>query len=381
MDDYYTWHDEQLMIGDQVIRYATKPGLADTLLPLRLLAEAVEAQPGERALDLTCGSGLASAALMQRGVDVTSFDDGIVAVEAARRTLTLNGFPAESVQVGDAYGEGFDLALIAAPKGREVGRRLLAQAARCVKPVGRIYLAGATRSGIKSLIADARDLLGPMAVVRVKASHRVAVGQVGADVGPSIETDYTSHVADVRGRAWPYMARPGVFAWDRLDEGSRCLIETMQIDRSDAVLDLGCGCGLVGLVASTLAQHVISVDASAAAVEATRRTYQLNHVTNAEVRLSDCASAVFDMRFDAVVTNPPFHQGVGTDYAVARQFARDAAQLLYKPDAATDQPGGRLWLVANRFLRYEHELVDRFAKVQVAYEDNRYRVLVAEVIR
>ena len=82
-----------------------------------------------------------------------------------------------------------------------------------------------------------------------------------------------------------------------------------------------------------------------------------------------------------MLTTPLFHQGVGTEYAVSRQFARDAAQLLYKPDAATDQPGGRLWLVANRFLRYEHELVDRFAKVQVAYEDNRYRVLVAEVIR
>ncbi|HZY42281.1 MAG TPA: methyltransferase, partial [Anaerolineae bacterium] len=124
----------------------------------------------------------------------------------------------------------------------------------------------------------------------------------------------------------------------------------------------------IGLVIATLADQVVSVDASALAVAATQRTYEINRVANAAVLLSDCASAVFDRAFDAVVTNPPFHQGVGTDYAVAKQFVIDAARVL--------KPGGKLWLVANRFLRYERELADRFAEVRVAYEDNRFRVLV-----
>ncbi|HUV89496.1 MAG TPA: methyltransferase, partial [Anaerolineae bacterium] len=68
-------------------------------------------------------------------------------------------------------------------------------------------------------------------------------------------------------------------------------------------------------------------------------------------------------------TNPPFHQGVGVDYEVACQFVRDAARVLRR--------GGRLFLVANRFLRYGDLLCETFGNVATAYADNRYHVLAA----
>ena len=207
-----------------------------------------------------------------------------------------------------------------------------------------------------------------MNVIKIKAAHRVAVGVYDNPIDLGDDPEFTEHTVTVRDQEWRYVSCPGVFAWDRLDDGSRALIETMQLKPTDSVLDLGCGSGLIGLVAAALADQVVSVDASALAVEATRRTYEINRVTKAEVLISDCGSAVFDRTFDAVVTNPPFHQGVGTEYAVARQFVIDAARVL--------KPGGTLWLVANRFLRYEREMADRFADVRVAYEDNRFRVLV-----
>jgi 16S rRNA (guanine1207-N2)-methyltransferase len=88
------------------------------------------------------------------------------------------------------------------------------------------------------------------------------------------------------------------------------------------------------------------------------------------VLASDCASAVRDRRFGVIATNPPFHQGLGVEYDVARQFVRDAAHLLI-------EGGGRLYLVANRFIRYERILGDVCVASQVttAYEDGRFRVL------
>jgi len=92
-------------------------------------------------------------------------------------------------------------------------------------------------------------------------------------------------------------------------------------------------------------------------------------VEQAEVIASDCGGAVLGRRFDVVATNPPFHQGLGVGYDVARQFVRDAARVL--------KPGGRLALVANRFIRYEHTATDLFSDVRTAYEDDRFRVLEA----
>jgi 16S rRNA (guanine1207-N2)-methyltransferase len=113
----------------------------------------------------------------------------------------------------------------------------------------------------------------------------------------------------------------------------------------------------------------VLVDADARAVESARRTLAANGVAGGEVFLSDCASAVSARRFDVVITNPPFHQGVGVDYEVACQFVRDSARVL--------RPGGRLFLVANRFLRYTDLIAEVFGSVETAYADNRYHVLVA----
>jgi 16S rRNA (guanine1207-N2)-methyltransferase len=74
--------------------------------------------------------------------------------------------------------------------------------------------------------------------------------------------------------------------------------------------------------------------------------------------------------FDVVVTNPPFHQGVGVDYEVACQFVRAAARRVL-------QPGGRLFIVANRFLRYTDLIEAVFGSVETAYADSRYHVLTA----
>ncbi len=265
--------------------------------------------------------------------------------------------------------DGYDVAIINAPKGREVGRRLIRSAIRALRVGGRLYIGGANRGGVKSLIDDASDLIGSMNVIKIKAAHRVAVGVYRSPIDLGDDPEFTEHTVTVRDQAWRYVSCSGVFAWDRLDDGSRVLIDTLQLKPTDSVLDLGCGSGLIGLVGAALADRVVSVDASALAVEATRRTYEINRVAKAEVLISDCGSAVFDRTFDVVVTNPPFHQGVGTEYAVARQFVIDAARVL--------KPGGTLWLVANRFLRYEREMADRFADVHVAYEDNRFRVMKA----
>jgi 16S rRNA (guanine1207-N2)-methyltransferase len=142
----------------------------------------------------------------------------------------------------------------------------------------------------------------------------------------------------------------------------------MEVQTDEAILDLGCGTGLLALAAARRGGRVTAVDADLRAIESARRTLASNAAAG-EVLISDCAQAVRERRFDVVLCNPPFHQGVGVDADVASQMVRDAAAVL--------RSGGRFFLVSNAFIRYEREMVGRFAGMEEVFSDRRYRVLRA----
>ena len=209
-------------------------------------------------------------------------------------------------------------------------------------------------------------------MVRQKKGYHVALAVKPAELQVDPQGDgYATHTITLDDVETTLVGKPGVFAWDRLDDGTAALVDAMEIKTGDIVLDLGCGTGLAGLSCARQASRgqVVLVDADVRAVESARRTLEADETAKGEVLVSDCGSGVLDRHFDVVVTNPPFHQGVGVNYQVAHQFVRDAAQVL--------RPGGRLFLVANRFLRYGDLIRETFGDVAVAYADNRYHVLTA----
>jgi 16S rRNA (guanine1207-N2)-methyltransferase len=381
-DDYHRYCERAFHARGQTWRVVTKPGIWswDRLdAGARLLVESMEVGPTDAVLDLGCGYGivgLAAASMASQG-RVYLADSSVVAVEAARRTLALNEVANAEARLSDVASAvrdvAFDVVAAHLPRGKAVAQQFVADAAAALKPGGHLYLAGHKRSGVKSFVAYARKVFGNSAVMALKKGCRVVkcVKDEGATVPQTDYHRWHTLSAEVGGQVYRFVSKPGVFSWDELDAGTRLLVETMKIRTGDTVLDLGCGYGIVGLIAAGKARQgrVYLADSSVVAVEAARRTLALNGVTGAEVRLSDSVAAVRDVRFDVVVTNPPFHQGRQTDYAVAHQFIRDAAAVL--------QRRGRLYVVANRFIRYEEQISEHFHQVDVVYEDNFYRVLLA----
>jgi 16S rRNA (guanine1207-N2)-methyltransferase len=291
-------------------------------------------------------------------------------VSCARQTLAANRITNASVELSDGADavEVYDLVLSHLPRGRAVVEALIQDAARALKPGGRLYLVAHKRAGVKGAIAYAAEVLGRVGIVRQKGGYHVALA-TRENAPPAVpQTRHQRFQIKVDGISSILISQPGVFAWDRLDAGTEALIQAMEIGAGETVLDLGCGTGLLALTAVRQGARVTAVDADVRAVESARQTLAANGVT-AEFIISDCAQAVMDRRFDIVLCNPPFHQGVGIEYETARQMVRDAATVL--------RPAGRLYLVSNAFVRYEREMQRGFARVQEIYSNRRYRVLRA----
>lgn len=163
---------------------------------------------------------------------------------------------------------------------------------------------------------------------------------------------------------------PGVFASGRLDEGTELLLNQNIRRLKGRTLDFGCGCGVVGAVLKLKNPDISveAVDISWLALRATELTWALNGVEG-EVYPSDGWAEVKG-RVNGVVTNPPFHQGVSTEYSTTERFIKQARDKMakYAP----------IYIVANGFLRYPEQLEKTFGRYMDVARNTKFKVYYAE---
>ncbi len=145
----------------------------------------------------------------------------------------------------------------------------------------------------------------------------------------------------VRGQTLAFHSTWGLFSPKGMDEGSRLLLEAVDVGADDDTLDLGCGWGPLGLTLARLAPggKSVLVDKDFVAVEYSRRNAEANGIENVEVLLSNGFDQVGGRRFDLIVSNLPAKSGNELYY-------------LYFHDAlARLKPGGRIFVVTISGLR------------------------------
>jgi 16S rRNA (guanine1207-N2)-methyltransferase len=133
----------------------------------------------------------------------------------------------------------------------------------------------------------------------------------------------------------------GLFSPKGIDEGTRLLLEHLDVTTDDRAVDLGCGYGPLGLAIAKAAPdgHCLMLDKDFVAVEYANANARRNGLVNAEARLSDGLRHVADDRFTLAVSNLP------------AKTTKEHYYLFFDDIRSHLEPGGRCYVVVISGLR------------------------------
>ncbi len=173
--------------------------------------------------------------------------------------------------------------------------------------------------------------------------------------------------AEIKGVSLRLETVPSNFSPNGIDTGTLAMLSETDFSQDDKVLDLGCGYGVVGILAGKLIgqERVVMCDVSESAVREAKINAELNQVPNLDIRLSDGFRNIPERDFTLILSNPPYH----ADFSVPKRFIEDGFKSLVL--------GGRLVMVTKRLDWYKNKLTSVFGGVKVR-EINGYYVFIAE---
>lgn len=275
------------------------------------------------------------------------------------------------------------------PRGKEELEMLVHAAASVLEPGGALLVYGANDEGIRSAAFRIEPVFGSVETVSVKSRCRVLrarrprsisdlrgelaawrstwrlrIEGEGKERGGPTARGGSGRSGGRRAGDRPWVSYPGVFSHGRLDAGTRLLLDVIDVPEAGArVLDYGCGSGVIAgvLAARSRELDLHLLDADAIALEAARE-----NLPDGRRILADRIDVVGDVRFDLVVSNPPYHAGKAEDRGILQALIRDSPAHL--------APGGSLVMVVQRRFPVEGPLGAAFRRVDVLGEDATYRV-------
>lgn len=227
-----------------------------------------------------------------------------------------------------------------------------------------VFIIGENRCGVRSV----EKILSPYGeVVKIDSARRCGLYHFSLQKKPHFHLeDYWKCYSHSKLKGLNVYSLPGVFSRQELDAGTDLLLSTIDNHIRGKVLDMGCGAGVIGafIKSQNPKADVVMTDIYSMALESAKRTLAENNL-QAEVYPSNVFSHIQE-KFDLIISNPPFHDGVDTNYYAVRELIEKAKWHL--------KTSGELRIVANAFLPYPTLFERYFGYYEVIAKTNKFKV-------
>ncbi|MFL5805265.1 MAG: methyltransferase, partial [Roseiflexaceae bacterium] len=243
---------------------------------------------------------------------------------------------------------------------------------------GQLYLVAHMRHGAPSLMKMADDIFGNHEVLKKGGGGIRIIRAIRTTFqAKENQNDRTANLiqAEILDKQYRFRTASALFSRDQVDRGSLLLLESVGINSSRTILDLGCGYGVIGIVTANRHRdkQITLVDIEIRAIKATMANISLNDVEdNTQVVMSDGFEELQGSKFDLILSHFPLH----ISKAEQERLLRAAKNAL--------NPGGRFCLVALSAYDLRAPFQSIFNNISIIADTSeskipgeRYRVLCA----
>jgi len=279
---------------------------------------------------------------------------------------TFDRLSAQDFNVSDQIEGSFSRVLVHITRSKIETLGLIAQAFELCTPGGLVVVDGAKTDGIESALKHCKSL--DLKIGALAKSHGKTFWMRRPRILPET-LDAWRIGLQARQNKDGFWTAPGMFSPTKTDPGSSLLAAHFDTRLKGQIADLGAGWGWLSLQAFSRADPT-GIDLYEA--ENTALTAARANISDPRASFiwADVQTLTTDQRYDAVICNPPFHQGRAAEPAIGVDFINKAADIL--------KPNGRLWMVANRQLPYEHSLEQCFGHCKTLEQTPHFKVFLAE---
>ncbi|KYQ85432.1 16S rRNA methyltransferase [Acinetobacter sp. NRRL B-65365] len=266
----------------------------------------------------------------------------------------------------------FDQVVIFVPKSKELLNYILHVVVSHLKLGQNVFLVGEKKGGVERA---AKQLQPYGKTLKLDSARHCQFWQMKIEKTEQLkplEHWLKSYTVQIDQDQLKVCALPGVFSQDHLDVGTAVLVPYLSQVKSGKIADFGCGAGIISAYLAKLNQNqqIFALDVDAFALRSTELTFQKNNLDLNQLTLQPVTGfrdAPKDL--DAIVSNPPFHQGIHTNYDASEELCQLASVHL--------KNSGELWIVANRFLNYPPLIEQSFGQCMVKADQQGFKVLYA----
>jgi 16S rRNA (guanine1207-N2)-methyltransferase len=241
---------------------------------------------------------------------------------------------------------------------------------------GGLWLVGTAAEGIHAARQPLQRLFAHVATVPDTQDSGLVVLRATGFFPPhkpsTLDAWCTKTTVQLCDESVPWVTYPGLFANGELDVMTSALLSALPLAPAKAsVLDVCCGSGTIAaalllrnptITVQLLDNDSVACKAAKKNVKGADKVHLASGLTELHSKLSTGESGAL---FDWIVSNPPVHDGLDSDFAVLDELVRLGPECL--------APGGSLFFVTQTYIPVE-SLSTKHVKLDAVWTDGRFTV-------